>query len=210
MLLPPLIICSVTSTILKQYNITAAGDVFYLIFLLLMVIYFGGGVVFSCILDMYSSRYAKRVVIINNEDSDDDNEVAVIKNLLNNEALRKYIEKYCQMEFSLENILGYVDAKKMLDEPPIQKESLQHFYDEYMKSSSKTEINLPAKTVQECKRVLNEDDPSEDDILKATNLIMNGIFQNIKDTFSRFCKTKEYKEAARAMNDMRVLEKELN
>jgi hypothetical protein len=136
--------------------------------------------------------------------------------VLCDEKMKIEFEKYCNAEFSTENILAYNELIRFLDCTTRREKLilLQGIYDTFVQQNSVNEVNLPEHVRQNLKQVLEHVDSLSEgqDINVLAEKLMQEIKQNLTDTFSRFMYTEAYlkytrrSSFARMMNDSEFID----
>ncbi|KAL0490555.1 RGS7 [Acrasis kona] len=186
------------------------SDVMLEIFLLLLMLYYGSPVIF-CLLDTINNMNAVRVVFVDqtarSDNIDLNNMVDVIERMMKNDVARGLVENYCVHEFSLENVIAFLEVEQVKADG-INFDTLKQLHNKYVVDGAQNQLNLPSKLVQNYKRVLTEESRAEiNDIIES---LRNAIIANLLDTFSRFIITADYEKAVAAVKSIEKMRSVLN
>jgi hypothetical protein len=127
--------------------------------------------------------------------------VEMLVRALCDDNLRTEFERYCNAEFSTENIQAYYELMRFIDCTDRQQKLalLQGIYDTFIKQNAVNEVNLPEHVRQNLKRVLDTADliSEQQNINHLAEKLMQEVKQNLTDTFSRFMYSEAYLKYSR-------------
>lgn len=120
------------------------------------------------------------------------NEISDVKRYLLQEDLQRLFMNYSQSEFSVENLLCFLDIYKFKNEKNLEQKCIlaKGIFNKYLKGNgSEFEINISQRTINETFQQF-EDGKVDDELFFH---IEGNLFSNIGDTWSRFSLTREFK-----------------
>jgi hypothetical protein len=209
-LILPILVTGVVGNII--YSIgdgTGAGAALDFISLFLMLFYFGGNTVIACVVDRVRNRNFE---IESNNHGKIDDEARVLIVIRNDQGFA-LLSKYCEKEFSLENLIAYKAFSAVLETVEYLPESelflaLQELDAQYLKRNAPMEVNLPGHITQHWNNLMKNQSSvqvaQEESLLGAPKKVISDIctalMTNVLDTFSRFKTTTEYLKWTRTQN----------
>jgi hypothetical protein len=110
--------------------------------------------------------------------------------LLADDEFYSLFQKYCQKEFSSENLVVFSMLDKLKNKGTMDFESFDHLYQTYIRSGSNFELNLPSALQQECSKLHLEKSEKKQSVeyQQLHNLFME-VISNLEDTYNRFKST---------------------
>jgi hypothetical protein len=175
--------------------------------LVLMVFFFGGNIVIACLVDKIKAAKSYQPLQngANTEEKVKNDEDHIIE-LLYDSATYETFSKYCETEFSLENVYSYKDIQALVNDLDTlsqqqRKERFDHVNEQYMSRSSPMELNVPAYVAKSFRAVIEAGEDAQIDRKKSLTQLLEVIMVNLLDTFSRFKTTAMYEKS---METLRV------
>jgi hypothetical protein len=154
----------------------------------------GGG--FACLVEVLrfirlkilskSSQFNQQIV-----------EDVVLEALLDMDSFELF-KRYCMREMSLENILLWQELYEWRQQyTTISRSQVSYIIDQYLKRGCDYEVNVPGdvrKEFEEYSKETNDNPLLLQEIpIETTNRLYRCIVNNLCETFSRYCETREYK-----------------
>ncbi|KAL9642949.1 hypothetical protein ABK040_010642 [Willaertia magna] len=151
----------------------------------------------------------------NNSIDSNNNQQGEFDSLLSDISFFNLLKEYCEKEFSLENIVLYEKLMELKRKGFVTFTELQYIYDQFIKTYSAYEINLPSATKkqfmelltvrkdclmemelkEEGKRLTTEEkEIGGVEYGKVDEILMNDIIVNLSDTYSRLQQTSRFQE----------------
>jgi pimeloyl-ACP methyl ester carboxylesterase len=160
--------------------------VFLYMFIILMMFFFGGNICIACIVDVLRGRV---VTAAAKDEARTDEEL--IRDILADPVCEKHFQFYCSAEFSLENVIAYVDIEQTYSKidqlsGSQLEEALASINTKYMLRSSEMELNTPSEVGKSFQKMLAVPVTETYDRKKVLKVLLESIMVNILDTFSRF------------------------
>ncbi|KAL0481297.1 hypothetical protein AKO1_012752 [Acrasis kona] len=131
------------------------------------------------------------------EQIDFNNQSEVILQMLLSETSKKYFERYSISEFSLENMIAFLDLYEIQKQPSLNH--LRDFCTKYVNKGSEFELNLSARLSVSCKETLTES--REEQVPQIMDRLKSELLTNLMDTFDRFKFTREYRVAIKSLKN---------
>jgi pimeloyl-ACP methyl ester carboxylesterase len=170
-------------------------DSMQLLFFICVLLMSGGLVAIARLRYMIAS-FVRSKVVRNDDDSElfgpfipvrEMADMDLLLRALNHDHGMKLMKEYCEMEFSLENIICYNDLIDIIETYPTmtateKQSTVAHFGRKYMESTSKYQVNIPSKCKSLFKAVQNGED---EEGTKMWRRMYTAVMTNIMDTFTR-------------------------
>jgi hypothetical protein len=207
----------IAANYVPQSNNSGPNIVFMLfdfLYTILRILAFGGILCIIRLIDMYKYEkngysYLQESAQSNNVEETSKTLENKIKDIIQTPVGYELFRNYCIKEFALENLLVYSELSTLIEEwanfdDATKKKAFDAFFDKFIKSGSKFEVNIPAhvrKSMVEFKKdVLNITEQQ-----KAFSKLMSAVLTNLSDTFSRLYASKEYERYMAIGNMQRIL-----
>jgi pimeloyl-ACP methyl ester carboxylesterase len=202
MLILPIIVFSIIGNVQvtsQLENNIIVNTVFNEIAVLLMIFFFGGNACIACILDVIRGRTLKvehEKEIITDEDK--------IKDIISDDVCLKYFTEYCKAEFSLENLVGYMEVQKVAEKIESMSAteidlSLSALNEKFMCRTSEMELNVISKLANSWKEMMKVPAEKAYNRKEVLQNLLEAIIVNLLDTFSRFLVTDKYLQCAETL-----------
>jgi hypothetical protein len=202
MLIIPIIICGILEITFPFYVGFLGTEIIDIPFITLIIFCSAGNVCISCIIDhIQGISYTPTQVQGLSSDKDYVNQIVFDENA------SKFLYQYSEKEFSLENVLAYIEItgieKQLPTLSPIQVDDvMNNIYDRYMKPSSDRAVNVPADVAKKFNTFYTRREGEVQDVLHS---VTSALMVNLLDTYSRFKLTQEHKECIKILNTKKDL-----
>jgi hypothetical protein len=178
--------------------IMIARTVIQILFMFMEILAFGG-YIFIVTLTKYIMLKRNDYMIQENNEENKTNNTDELLEMLRNELGYQVIYQYCQMEFSLENLLFWKDLEELRTKNLVmtveeRKQTLNDIYDLYIKNNSERQLNIANKDRKKFLQCLEIEKPSTAETEEIFKLLYDVCMTNLSDTAIRLKTSELYQD----------------
>jgi hypothetical protein len=167
------------------------------IIMMFMEIVAFGGFVFAMTLNNYIRLKRSKYEIQENEQNNK-NEDGLLE-MIRNELGYQIVHQYCQMEFSLENLLlwkelEHLRSRNLVMTSDERKQTLQYINELYIKNNSERQLNIANKERKKFLKILEQDDLNGSDTEQALETLYDVCLANLSETAIRLRSSELYQD----------------
>jgi len=172
--------------------------VIQILFMFMEILAFGG-YIFIVTLNKYIMLKRNGYMIQENNEENKTNNTDELLEMLRNELGYQVIYQYCQMEFSLENLLLWKDLEELRTKNLVmtveeRKQTLNDIHDLYIKNNSERQLNIANKEKKKFLQCLEIEKPNAAEIEEIFKLLYDVCMANLSDTAIRLKTSELYQD----------------
>jgi hypothetical protein len=191
-------IVSVMNESAAMSPIVITRTVIQILFMFMEILAFGG-YIFIVTLNKYIMLKRNGYMIQENNEENKTNNTDELLEMLRNELGYQVMYQYCQMEFSLENLLLWKDLEQLRTKNLVmtieeRKQTLNDIYDLYIKNNSERQLNIANKDRKKFLQCLEIEKPSAAEIEEIFKLLYDVCMANLSDTAIRLKTSELYQD----------------